>query len=163
MEVAVPISRSTAQARHLDAAQGVHLTDSRRIFMSLVRYEPWDVLNQLHRQINRVFDTQAAANGAADRRTTSKPTRSAVESNDRMAASIAASRCRTRSTQPTCALLAATASWKSRFRSSRRLSRDVSKSLLLEETSRRRRRRPRCQQGIQVHGLTREAWARFRI
>jgi HSP20 family protein len=34
--------------------------------MSLVRYEPWDVLNQLHRQINRVFDTQAAANGAAD-------------------------------------------------------------------------------------------------
>ena len=34
--------------------------------MSLVRYEPWDVLNQLHRQINRVFDTQTAANGAAD-------------------------------------------------------------------------------------------------
>lgn len=34
--------------------------------MSLVRYEPWDVLNQLHREINRVFDTQSAANGAAD-------------------------------------------------------------------------------------------------
>jgi HSP20 family protein len=34
--------------------------------MSVVRYEPWDVLNQLHRQINRVFDTQTAANGAAD-------------------------------------------------------------------------------------------------
>ena len=27
--------------------------------MSLVRYEPWNVLNQLHREINRVFDTQA--------------------------------------------------------------------------------------------------------
>ena len=34
--------------------------------MSLARYETWDVLNQLHRQINRVFDTQAAANGGAD-------------------------------------------------------------------------------------------------
>jgi HSP20 family protein len=34
--------------------------------MSLVRYEPWDVLNQLHRQINRVFDTQNAANGVGD-------------------------------------------------------------------------------------------------
>jgi HSP20 family protein len=34
--------------------------------MSLVRYEPWDVLDQLHRQINRVFDTQSAANGSAD-------------------------------------------------------------------------------------------------
>jgi HSP20 family protein len=33
--------------------------------MSLVRYEPWDVLNQLHREINRVFDTQAAVNDAA--------------------------------------------------------------------------------------------------
>ncbi len=32
--------------------------------MSLVRYEPWDVLNQLHREINRVFDTQTSANGA---------------------------------------------------------------------------------------------------
>jgi HSP20 family protein len=31
--------------------------------MSLVRYEPWDVLNQLHREINRVFDSQSAANG----------------------------------------------------------------------------------------------------
>jgi HSP20 family protein len=31
--------------------------------MSLARYEAWDVLNQLHRQINRVFDTQTAANG----------------------------------------------------------------------------------------------------
>lgn len=34
--------------------------------MTLVRYEPgyqpWDALNQLHRQINRIFDTQAAAN-----------------------------------------------------------------------------------------------------
>jgi HSP20 family protein len=28
--------------------------------MSLVRYEPWDVLNQIHREINRVFDTQAS-------------------------------------------------------------------------------------------------------
>ena len=34
--------------------------------MALVRYEPWDVLNQLHRQINRVFDTQGAANTGAD-------------------------------------------------------------------------------------------------
>jgi len=34
--------------------------------MSLARYETWDVLNQLHRQINRAFDTQVAANGAAD-------------------------------------------------------------------------------------------------
>ena len=34
--------------------------------MSLVRYEPWDVLSQLHREINRVFDTQSAANGTAD-------------------------------------------------------------------------------------------------
>lgn len=33
--------------------------------MSLVRYQPWDVLNQLHREINRVFDSQSAANGAA--------------------------------------------------------------------------------------------------
>ena len=31
--------------------------------MSLARYEPWDVLNQLHRQINRAFDSQSAANG----------------------------------------------------------------------------------------------------
>jgi HSP20 family protein len=29
--------------------------------MSLVRYEPWDVLNQIHREISRVFDTQASA------------------------------------------------------------------------------------------------------
>src|SRR5687767_10797555 len=41
-------------------------THCRRAFMSLVRYEPWDVLDQLHRQINRVFDTQSAANGVAD-------------------------------------------------------------------------------------------------
>jgi len=34
--------------------------------MSLVRYEPWDVLNQLHRQINRVFDTQNDANSVGD-------------------------------------------------------------------------------------------------
>jgi HSP20 family protein len=34
--------------------------------MSLERYEPWNVLNQLHREINRVFDSQTAANGAAD-------------------------------------------------------------------------------------------------
>jgi HSP20 family protein len=27
--------------------------------MALARYEPWDVLNQLHRQINHIFDTQA--------------------------------------------------------------------------------------------------------
>jgi HSP20 family protein len=34
--------------------------------MSLTRYEPWNVLNQLHREINRVFDSQTAANGATD-------------------------------------------------------------------------------------------------
>ncbi len=32
--------------------------------MSLVHYEPWNVLNQLHREINRVFDSQAT--NAAD-------------------------------------------------------------------------------------------------
>jgi HSP20 family protein len=34
--------------------------------MSLVQYEPWNVLNQLHREINRVFDSQSTANGASD-------------------------------------------------------------------------------------------------
>ena len=34
--------------------------------MSVVRYEPWDVLNQLHRQINRVFESQNSASGADD-------------------------------------------------------------------------------------------------
>jgi HSP20 family protein len=33
--------------------------------MTLVRYEPWDALHQLHRQINRIFDTQTAANADA--------------------------------------------------------------------------------------------------
>lgn len=38
--------------------------------MTLVRYEPWGALNQLHRQINRIFDaqsfdTQSAANADA--------------------------------------------------------------------------------------------------
>jgi HSP20 family protein len=30
--------------------------------MTLVRYEPWHALNQLHRQINRMFDSQVPAN-----------------------------------------------------------------------------------------------------
>jgi HSP20 family protein len=30
--------------------------------MLLARYEPWEAVNQLHRQINRIFETQAAAN-----------------------------------------------------------------------------------------------------
>lgn len=30
--------------------------------MTLVRYEPWHALSQLHRQINRIVDSQAAAN-----------------------------------------------------------------------------------------------------
>jgi HSP20 family protein len=30
--------------------------------MLLARYEPWDAVNQLHRQINRIFETQSAAN-----------------------------------------------------------------------------------------------------
>lgn len=34
--------------------------------MTLVRYEPWDALNQLHRQINRIFDTRTAANTDTD-------------------------------------------------------------------------------------------------
>ncbi|MET0497896.1 MAG: Hsp20/alpha crystallin family protein [Steroidobacteraceae bacterium] len=34
--------------------------------MSLARYETWDAFNQLHRQLNRVFDSQAAANGVGD-------------------------------------------------------------------------------------------------
>jgi HSP20 family protein len=34
--------------------------------MSLPRYEAWDALNQLHRQINRVFDSQPSANGVGD-------------------------------------------------------------------------------------------------
>jgi HSP20 family protein len=34
--------------------------------MSISRYEPWDVLNQLHRQINRAFDSQHATNGMDD-------------------------------------------------------------------------------------------------
>jgi HSP20 family protein len=34
--------------------------------MSLVRYEPWDVLTQLHREINRMFDSTAAVGAAAD-------------------------------------------------------------------------------------------------
>lgn len=32
--------------------------------MSVVRYEPWDVLNQIHREISRVFDPQSG--GVAD-------------------------------------------------------------------------------------------------
>lgn len=32
--------------------------------MLLARYEPWDAVNQLHRQINRVFDNRNAANTA---------------------------------------------------------------------------------------------------
>jgi len=34
--------------------------------MSLARYETWDAFNQLHRQLNRVFDSQSAANNVGD-------------------------------------------------------------------------------------------------
>jgi len=34
--------------------------------MSVVRYEPLDVLNQLHRQINRVFESQSSTSGAEE-------------------------------------------------------------------------------------------------
>jgi HSP20 family protein len=34
--------------------------------MSLTRYEPWDVLDQLHRQLNRVFEGQNEASGSVD-------------------------------------------------------------------------------------------------
>ena len=34
--------------------------------MSLARYETWDAFNQLHRQLNRVFDSQTAANNVGD-------------------------------------------------------------------------------------------------
>jgi HSP20 family protein len=33
--------------------------------MALVRYEPWSTLNQLHQQINRVFDREYDAGGAS--------------------------------------------------------------------------------------------------
>jgi HSP20 family protein len=52
--------------------------------MALARYEPWDALNQLHRQINRIFDTQTAAN-AADSSATADwiPTADILEYSDR--------------------------------------------------------------------------------
>ncbi len=52
--------------------------------MALARYESWDALNQLHRQINRIFDTQGAAN-AADSSATADwiPTADILEYNDR--------------------------------------------------------------------------------
>jgi len=31
--------------------------------MNLTRYEPWELLDQLHRQLNKVFDTQSDASG----------------------------------------------------------------------------------------------------
>jgi HSP20 family protein len=34
--------------------------------MSVSRYEPWDVLNQLHRQINRAFEAQGAGGAMED-------------------------------------------------------------------------------------------------
>ncbi|HEY8538837.1 MAG TPA: Hsp20/alpha crystallin family protein [Steroidobacteraceae bacterium] len=34
--------------------------------MSLVRYEPWDLLNQLHREINRMFDSTSSVGAAAE-------------------------------------------------------------------------------------------------
>ena len=33
--------------------------------MSLTRHEPWEVLNQLHRQINRAFEAQNDTDGAS--------------------------------------------------------------------------------------------------
>ena len=145
--------------------------------MSVVRYEPWDVLNQLHRQINRVFDTQNSATGADDSSATADwiPPADIAEYKDRWVlkfdvpgvnasaiditlenavltisgerekesadgdasvvassvhkvASIVASRCRIRSTQRTCVPPVVTESSKSRFRSSRKRSRDASKS-----------------------------------
>ncbi len=33
--------------------------------MAITRYEPWDVLNQLHHQINRVFDNQLDRNSTS--------------------------------------------------------------------------------------------------
>lgn len=33
--------------------------------MTLVRYEPWSVLNQLHGQINRIFDRELNGDGSA--------------------------------------------------------------------------------------------------
>src|SRR5688500_686752 len=68
MENAAPISRTAAQVTANPRAKSLSIR--RRVggetSMSLVRYEPWDVLNQLHREIKRVFDTQSAVNGAAD-------------------------------------------------------------------------------------------------
>src|SRR5262245_44028470 len=44
--------------------------------MALARYEPWDVLNQLHGQINRIFDHQL------DRSSTSSATADWVPTGD---------------------------------------------------------------------------------
>ena len=53
--------------------------------MALARYEPWDALNQLHRQINRIFDTQTAANAEVDSSATADwiPAADIVEYGDR--------------------------------------------------------------------------------
>ncbi|MBB6092325.1 HSP20 family protein [Povalibacter uvarum] len=53
--------------------------------MALARYEPWDALNQLHRQINRIFDTQTAANAEVGSSATADwiPAADIVEYGDR--------------------------------------------------------------------------------
>lgn len=54
--------------------------------MALARYEsPWDTLNTLHRQINRMFDLQAAANGDVGSSATADwiPTADILEYGDR--------------------------------------------------------------------------------
>jgi HSP20 family protein len=53
--------------------------------MSLVRYEPWDVLTQLHREINRMFDATAGVGAAAESSATADwmPPADIAEFNDR--------------------------------------------------------------------------------
>ncbi|HEU4485048.1 MAG TPA: Hsp20/alpha crystallin family protein [Povalibacter sp.] len=53
--------------------------------MALARYEPWDALNNLHRQINRIFDHHQAAANTADSAATADwiPTADILEYADR--------------------------------------------------------------------------------
>jgi len=52
--------------------------------MTVTRYEPWEVLNQLHHQINRIFDSQPG-NGATTSSATADwvPPADIAEYNDR--------------------------------------------------------------------------------
>ncbi|MFL6577722.1 MAG: Hsp20/alpha crystallin family protein [Povalibacter sp.] len=51
--------------------------------MLLARYEPWDAVNQLHRQINRIFDKQTVANTAESALADWIPTADVLEYTDK--------------------------------------------------------------------------------